>query len=92
MQGLGIYAGFDWNNEAYYLADRTNNQDRFFYYEQRVIGGIRYDITPRAAFDLSGGNAFNRFFFTGTAYADNQQNRVDVGNGAFMSLRFQIQF
>jgi hypothetical protein len=92
MPGLGVYTGYDWNNESYFLSDRTDSQDRFFYYEQRVIAGFRYDITPRAAFDLSGGYAFDRYFFEGTNSASNQQNRVDVGNGAFMSLRFQIQF
>ena len=90
--GLGVYGGFDWTNESYFLADRFDSQERFFYYEKKLTTGVRYDITPRAAIDLSGGYAFDRFFFQGRSYSDSHQDRVDVGNGFFLSFRFQIRF
>jgi hypothetical protein len=89
---VGIYTGFDWNNESYFLADRTDINERFFYYEKRVTLGCRYTISPRAAFDLSGGYAFDRLFFTGKQWSDQNHDRVDVGDGPFVSLRFQFRY
>ncbi len=90
--GVGIYTGFDWNNESYFLADRTTINERFFYYEKRLTLGCRCTVSARSAFDLSGGYAFDRFFFTGEQFSDQNHDRVDVGNGPFLSMRFQYRF
>ena len=33
---LRVYAGYDWGNDEYPLSDRTEDDDRLFYYDQRV--------------------------------------------------------
>jgi hypothetical protein len=91
-QGVGIYAGYDWSNEAYFLADREDTRERFFYYEQKVSAGVRIDLGQNTALDFSGGYAFDRFFFTGRQWSDNWHDRVNVGNGAFLGARFQWRF
>ena len=90
--GLGIYGGFDWTNDSYLLADRLNNKDRLFYYKKSVSIGVRYDIGPSSAIDLSGGYAFDRFYFDGRQWSDNQHDRIDVANSLFLALRFQLRF
>jgi Domain of unknown function (DUF6268) len=92
LDGLGIYGGFDWTNEAYLLADRVDDRERFFYYEKTLSTGLRYDLDPTSAIDLSGGYAFDRFYFTGRQWSDQQHDRIDVGNGLFLSLRLQVRY
>jgi hypothetical protein len=92
MDGLGVYGGFDWNNDAYLLADRPDNKERFFYYEKTLSTGVRYDISPATAIDLSGGYAFDRFYFQGRQWSDKWNDRIDVGNGLFLSLRVQVRY
>jgi hypothetical protein len=91
-EGIGIYGGYDWSNEAYFLADREDVKERFFYYEQKVSAGVRFNLGEHAALDFSAGYAFDRFFFTGRQWSDNSHDRVNVGNGAFLGARFQWRF
>jgi hypothetical protein len=89
---LRIYAGYEWQNESYLLADRVNEEDRFFYYDQRLLGGLQYFFNAHASLDLSGGYLFDRFYFEGRSLSDDHQNRIDVGNGPFLSLQTQIRW
>jgi hypothetical protein len=42
--------------------------------------------------DLSGGYALDRFFFAGRRYLDRNQDRVNVGGGAFVSAQLGYRF
>ena len=44
--GVRLYVGYEAANDSYYLADRTDNQDRLFEYDQRVSGGVQYSPVP----------------------------------------------
>jgi hypothetical protein len=87
-----VYAGFDWMNEGYFLARREDDNDRFFYYDKRLTGGIIAPIGRHVFLNLSGGYVFDRFYFEGQHYSDSQINRVDVGNGPFVSLHCQVRW
>ena len=87
FQPLQIYAAFDWRNEGYFRAERTDRWDRLFYYEKRVYAGARWNALRRVFLDLSGGYAFDKFYFEGRSYSDRDHNRVDVPGGAFLALQ-----
>ena len=89
---LRVYVGFDMDNESYYLADRLDEQDRFFYYSDRALAGLQWRLAPQATLDLSGGYAFDRYYFEGRSLSDSNQNRVDVGNAPFVALRVEVRF
>src|SRR5262249_54011841 len=89
---MRIYGGFDWSNESYFLADRQDNRDRFFYYDMRLTGGLQYFFSRQAVLDLATGFSFAREFFEGQQSNDSSRNRVDVGDGPFLSLRFEYRF
>jgi hypothetical protein len=89
---IRIYAGYDWNNESYFLADRTNDNDRLFYFDQRLTAGVLFPIAPYASIDLSGGFSFDRFYFEGQHFSDRNHNRIDVGDAPFLALRFQARW
>ena len=90
--GFHIYGAFTWTNEAYFLADRTDDQDRFYGYEKRITLGVQFDLPYRLRLDLSAGYAFDRFYFIGHTYQDRDNNRVDVKGGFFGALQLRLQF
>ena len=90
--GVSVYVAYDIGNESYFLADRTDNQQRFFYYDQRVTGGVKCQFGPHCAVDLSSGYAFNRYYFDGDTFSDRNTNRIDVADSPFLSLMFEWRF
>ena len=89
---LALLARFDWDNQGYFLADRTADQDRFFSYAMTLAGGVRYDVFRHGALQLNAGYAFDRFYFIGRDFDDRRQDRIDVEPGAFLSAAFQLRF
>jgi hypothetical protein len=87
-----IYLAYDWSNESYFLVPRLSDDDRLFYYDMRLTTGVRAVLGPHAAIDFAGGYVFDRFYFEGQHFSDNQLNRVDVGNGPFIGLRAEFRY
>ncbi|WP_020470580.1 DUF6268 family outer membrane beta-barrel protein [Zavarzinella formosa] len=95
-QPLQVYGGFEWLNEAYYLADRVVQKDRFLSYEKRLVGGVRWNVFNHATLDLQAGYAFDRYYGEGQNLigtgGGSAFNRVNVASGAFIGLNFGIGF
>jgi len=92
LEGLHVYGGFEWANQRYFRHDREEPEQRLWYDEKRLLGGVRWEIGARAFLDLSGGWAFDRMFFEGERYEDRDHNRLDVDDGPFLWLRFGLHF
>lgn len=88
---LRVYVGFDWDSDHWLRADRRHNGDQFVYYEKRFTGGVRFDLR-HVGVVLSGGYAFDRFYFEGNSYSDRDFNRVDIESGPFLNARLNIRF
>jgi hypothetical protein len=92
-RSIRFYVAYATENEAYLLADRVDVNDRFFNVDQRVTAGAQVNISPRAALDLSSGYVFDHHFFEGKNITNGTNfNRVDVGDGTFVSLQFRIRW
>jgi hypothetical protein len=87
-----IYGGFDWSNESYLLAGRVNDDDRFFYYDQRLTAGVQVILSKHALLDFSGGYVFDRFYFEGRSLSNDNQNRIDLGAGPFLAVQVQARW
>jgi hypothetical protein len=87
-----IYGAFDWSNENYFLVDRPDYRDRFFYFDKRATVGVQYLINPHFDVDLSGGYVFGRYYFEGRNQNDINDNRVDVGSGPFAGVKARFRF
>jgi hypothetical protein len=92
MPRLRVYVAYDWENESYFLADRENNNDRFFYYDMRLTSGVQWALSKRASLDLAAGYTFDRFYFEGQNYSNRNLNRLDIGDGPFGSVQFLIRW
>jgi hypothetical protein len=90
--GTDLYLGFDWDHQTYFRAGRPDDDDRFFYYEKRVALGVRRELGRNVWVDVTGGYAFDRFFFEGEDYDERGDNRVDVADGPFAGVRVGLRF
>jgi hypothetical protein len=87
-----LWVGFDWTNERYLRAGRSNPDDRLFYYEKRIRAGAIIGLARQLFIDADVGYSFDRFYFEGESYSDRDQNRVDVGDGPFVQVRLGARF
>jgi hypothetical protein len=87
---LRACSGCDWSYESYFLADRTDNRDRLFYNYKDIKAGLLYRLTPNAQVETSGGYLFDRFYFEGQSFGSQHRNRIDVGDGPYLSLHLQM--
>jgi hypothetical protein len=86
---LFVHGGYDWQNEGYLLADRTEVNERLYYYDMKLSAGMRYVLGQRTWVDLSSGYLFERFYFQGANLSDRNHDRINLGNGTFIALQLQ---
>ena len=91
FQPLRAYVGFQWDSDHFYRADRDDRKDKIFYREMRLYAGIRFDLR-HIGFEVTGGWAFNRFYFEGEGYSDRHDNRFDVGDAPFIVGKVNLRF
>ncbi len=91
FQPLRAYVGFQWDSDHFYRADRDDKDDKIFYREMRLYAGIRFDLR-HIGFEVTGGWAFNRFYFEGEGYSDRHDNRIDVGSGPVIVGKINLRF
>lgn len=92
VKPVRLYTGFEWSNQRFFRHDREDEDERLFYYEKRLQGGVRWDITEKIYVDVGGGFAFDRFWFEGEEYGDRGDSRINVGDGPFLAARVGITF
>ncbi len=92
MKPVSLYTRFDWDNDRFFLADRLDDDDRLFFYEKRIGGGVKIELARNVYLDLSGGFAFDRFFFEGEDYDDRNDNRIELDDGPFAAIRIGVDF
>ena len=92
VESVELSAGFEWDNQRFFRRDRRNAKDRLWYVEKRLSAGARWEITEDIYLDISGGYAFDRFFFEGETYEDRGFNRLDIADGPFIGVQFGIRF
>jgi hypothetical protein len=88
---LRVFLGFDADHDSYYLADRGDKDDQLFYYEKRITGGMRFDLRY-VGIELTGGYAFDRFYFEGERYSERNENRFDVHDATFVAGRLSFRW
>jgi hypothetical protein len=57
------FAGLTFQNQNYFLAERTEANQRFYMYDDRVSTGVQAFLGRHAAVNLPGGYIFGRRFF-----------------------------
>ena len=86
------YVAFDWESQAWFLHDRADDHERLFYYDKRLSVGLQTTLLNHVLVDLSAGYLFDRFYFTGENFSDSDHDRLDIGDGLFLSLQASLKW
>lgn len=86
--------GADWNlsaryevvNETYWLAERTNSQDRLYLFDQRAAIGLDRRLPAGFSLDLSAAYVFDRRIFQATSFSGSRSDVLNLSPGAALSL------
>jgi len=93
IDDVALFATYDWEWQRYVRHDRFKRDEHLFYTEQRVWGGLEWDITKDIKFVAAGGYGFDRRFYEADNYfGGSQRNRMSIGDGPMMYFRLRIRF
>ncbi len=92
LDGWWVYGSFDWDNQRFFRHDRPDDDDRLWYYEKRVAGGLRVKIMEDLHLDFSGGYAFDRIWFESDEYSDRGDDIIHLGDGPFVGVSLNWRF
>jgi hypothetical protein len=87
-----LFAALDFQNQNYFLADRSDVNQRFFMYDDRLYGGVQVFLGRNASFNVSGGYVFGRRFFESTNGTSASTDNINVAPGAFVGAALQIRY
>lgn len=93
LEGWEIFTGWDFESDNYLWAERRENDDLLFYYEQRIKGGFR---TPRfwenkARVEFEAGYAFDRQWFVGEEFDDRDgRSSFDIDSGPYLKVQLRL--
>lgn len=89
---MAVFGAYDWSSEVYSLADRVDDDERFYMYDQRLTLGLETALASFATLTVTAGYAFDRYSFTGTRWDTTGDNRVDIGDGPLATLQLGLRY
>lgn len=84
-----IYARYEILNETYWLAERTNSNDRLYLFDQRAAIGIDRKLPAGFLLDVSAAYVFDRSIFQAESFSGSRSDVLNIDPGAGVSLMLQ---
>jgi hypothetical protein len=81
-----LYARYEVVNETYWLAERTNSQDRLYLFDQRAALGLDRQLASGFSLDLSTAYVFDRKIFQAESFSGSRSDVIDIAPGPALSL------
>ena len=81
-----LYARYEVVNETYWLAERTNSQDRLYLFDQRAALGLDRQLAAGFSLDLSAAYVFDRKIFQAESFSGSRSDELDIAPGPALSL------
>lgn len=81
-----VYARYEIVNDIYWLAERTNSQDRLFLFDQRAAVGFERSLPGGFALDVSAAYVFDRSIFQAESFSDDRRDELQIAPGAAVSV------
>lgn len=81
-----LYARYEVVNETYWLAERTNSQDRLYLFDQRAALGLDRKLPAGFSFDVSAAYVFDRRIFQAESFSGSRSDVLSISPGAAISL------
>jgi hypothetical protein len=86
------YVSYNWNSKRYLPADRKDEDDQLFFYDQKAKAGLEIRKLKNFVFDIGGGYVFGRTIFQEDKYDDRRHNRISVEDGWFGGVTARVNF
>lgn len=83
------YIGFEQAPQNYFRAGREDADDRFFWFERKIVTGIEGGLNRSLKFDLGGGLAFDRQFFEARNFSQSKDFLINAENAYFVTFNFR---
>ena len=87
---LSLLAYYRTNNETYFLADRLEDDQRFFVFDQRAAVGLEQSLMGGFSLEMTAAYLFDRQLFQGTSFTDDRTDEVEFDPG--LGLLFQLMW
>ena len=84
-----LYGGYLTHSQGYELADRTDNQQRFFNFDQRLTTGLQRALGKGFFLDFSAAYLFDRSYFLSDSFFGSGAERLRIDPGAQLMLRLE---
>ncbi|WP_428308235.1 DUF6268 family outer membrane beta-barrel protein [Lacipirellula sp.] len=89
-EDFSLLAYYRTNNETYFLADRLEDDQRFYVFDQRAAVGLERALFNGFTLELTAAYLFDRQLFQGTSFTDDRTDEVEFDPG--LGLSFQLQW
>ncbi|BBO31319.1 DUF6268 family outer membrane beta-barrel protein [Lacipirellula parvula] len=89
-EDFSLLAYYRTNNETYFLADRLEDDQRFYVFDQRAAVGLERALFKGFTLELTAAYLFDRELFQGTSFTDDRTDEVEFDPG--LGLSFQLQW
>lgn len=84
---LSLIAFYRSDTEIYFLADRRQDDQRFFVFDQRAAVGLEQTLGRGFALEATASYIFDRKLFQGTSFSSNRTDVITFGDGLGLSLQ-----
>ncbi|MCC9605810.1 DUF6268 family outer membrane beta-barrel protein [Blastopirellula sp. JC732] len=81
-----VYGGYSVNNKIYLLSERLDNNDRFYFFDQRLTIGLKRDLFWGFSADLSAAYLFDRKVFQAQGFSSDRIDQFGIDPGGLISL------
>lgn len=92
-QSLGaawsVYGGYRTVNDTFLLADRVNDRERTYLFDQRLLLGITRELGGRWSLDLSAAYVFDRHLFQAEKFSGTRRDELEIAPGVAGTLTLQ---
>jgi len=87
-ENWALYTGYQIYNDTYFLADRVEDDQRFYVFDQRVLAGLERRLGQHFVLDFAAAYLFDRQLFQAVNFSDDREDIVkfDPGFGLMAQL------
>ncbi|HEY1065116.1 MAG TPA: DUF6268 family outer membrane beta-barrel protein [Pirellulales bacterium] len=89
-EDFSLLAYYRINNDTYFLADRLEDDQRFYVFDQRAAIGLERALLKGFTLELTAAYLFDRQLFQGTSFTDDRTDELEFDPG--LGLSFQLQW
>lgn len=86
-EGLSLLAYYRTDTEIYFLADRVQNDQRFYVFDQRAAVGLEQALARGFLLEATASYIFDRQLFQGTNFSSNRTDVVTFAPGVGLSVQ-----